>query len=275
MRTGPVFWMGIAVLLVACSLLPGSELPEQLAATMVAQTEAARPPTDIPTVPPTLTPTVPPTQAPTDTPPPTPTSIPEGPISLRDNFSTDAGVWFDCEHCTVEDGVLHMGPFPVSFAYEQQWALCGPCGMVRTFRMAVDVRFERGPSERGFGLMLGLNDDEFFTYEITPWQTVDFWQYDYERQRWDWVNGVFAGSVRTGNQFNRIEIEAAENSGGRIDYTLGVNGRTPLVIFNREAGVGWVGMTLYGHAVELTFDNFEFETDETPIYPSGTQGQSG
>ena len=269
-------WLvSVAIALGACSILGPTQSAEELAATMVAGTQASTGAEEqSPTQPP---PTDPPTAVPTNTPIPEPTDtpLPEGPVSVEDDFSGGLNNWFDCEHCKIENGKLQMGPFPVAYAYEQQWALCGPCGMVTTFHLAVDVSFVGGPSERGFGLVLGLNNEEFYTYEVTPWQTLDFWHYDYEVAEWNWVNGMFVGSVRTGNQANRIEVEAAENASGRIDYSLIVNGRTPIVIFNRQADPGWVGMTLYGHAVELLFDNFTFETEETPVFPAGRDTFSG
>ena len=52
-----------------------------------------------------------------------------------------------------------------------------------------------------------------------------------------------------------------------MDVAMTVNGRTPLVIFNQPSEPGAVGFILFGHAVDLYFDNFEFETEDTPIHP--------
>jgi len=78
----------------------------------------------------------------------------------------------------------------------------------------------------------------------------------------------FTGIIRSGVQKNVIGVRASENAFGKLDIALLANGRTPLVIFNQSADSGWVGLTVFGHAVEVTFDNFTFSTEETPIYPA-------
>lgn len=272
--------LSIVGVLISCAVISPGPDPERLAATIVAQTEEAKriaanrtatAEAEQPEPTATLTATALPSPTPTEAPSPAPT----GPVSIQDNFSRDSGIWAGCDYCTVEDGLMHLGPFPVSHAFQQNWAICDPCGMVSTFRISVDVSFVEGPSERGYGLVLNLNEEEFYTYEITPWQTIDFWHYDFQKDEWEWVNGTFAGSVKTGNQTNTIQLEASRNSSGRVDYSLGVNGRTPLVIFNRSGEPGWVGLTLYGHAVEVLIDNFNFETEETPRFPTGEGTESG
>lgn len=264
--------------LISCSILSPEGDAAEMAATYVAQTESAREAvaeeaTEEPAATETFTPTTSPTV--TATPTQAPTATPEGPLSIDDDFSSQKGIWAECEFCSVKENEMRMGPFPVSHAFQQNWAICDPCGMVTTYTVTVDVRFIEGPSERGFGLVLGLNPDGFYTFEVTPWQTVDLWHLDFEAGEWEWVNGTFAGAVRTGNQYNSLRLEASENSAGRIDYSLGVNGSTPLVIFNRAVDPGWLGLTLYGHAVEVRFDNFSFETEETPIFPNPGETQSG
>lgn len=263
----------LLLLTAACSLLPAGDSPEDIAATLIhdtqvaadaAATQSAEAATDTPE--PTATP-IPPTDTPTPPPTETPTAVPEGPLSISDDFSSSSGIWSDCDVCEVRNGELRMGPFPVSGAFLTQWAICDACGMVSTYELSVDVSFIDGPSERGYGLILGLNDERFLTYEVTPWQTVDFWMYEYEPNQWTWVNGLFSGSVRAGVQTNTIGVTAAENASGRLDFSLQVNGRTPLVIFNQTTDPGWIGLTVFGHAVEVAFDNFSFQTDETPIYP--------
>jgi hypothetical protein len=133
--------------------------------------------------------------------------------------------------------------------------------MVSTFELTVETAFLEGPSERGYGLVVGLNDDRFLTYEITPWQTIDFWEYEYTKDEWTWLNGQFTGTIRSGVQKNVIGVRASENASGKLDIALLANGRTPLVIFNQDADPGWVGLTVFGHAVEVAFDNFHHRRD--------------
>jgi len=258
-----------AILLSACGLVPGGdELPaDQLASTMVAETAAAAAPVPSPTLASTSPPPTeePPTDLPTATQRPAPTNTP-GPLALQDDFSADSGYW-DCDQCTFENGQLHYGPYPVSGAFVQHMAVCAACGMVTNYRMSADVQFGDGPSERGFGFLARGTEEYILTFEITPWQDFDFWKFEYATGEWTWVNGIFAGAVRPGNQVNRIEIEVATNASGSVDVSLRVNGKTPLVIFNQPAEPGAVGFTLYGHAVDLFFDNFEFATEDSPIFP--------
>lgn len=236
---------------------------------------ASPPPSDLPA---TATPAPSDTPTPTRTQPPTRTPRPaiEGPVQVFDDFSTDRGYW-DCEHCRIEQGVMRMGPYPVSGAYQQHVAYCDPCGVVTNYRMAVDVTFSDGQSDRGFGLMVRENENHMYVYEITPWQTLALWEADYLIQDWELLNGQFSGAVRPSKQTNHIGIEVGVSGDNAVDIALQINGRTPLVVFNRPAEPGWVGLTLFGHAMEVTFDNFEFETEETPLFPeeppSGSAGQ--
>jgi len=104
---------------------------------------------------------------------------------------------------------------------------------------------------------------------VTSWQEVNGWNFDYEKERWEWLNGVFAGSIRPGRGLNRLEVEVAPAPvSGKTTVTLQVNGRNLVILYNRPSEAGVVGLTLFGHAVEVVFDNFEFE--ELPPY-SGWQ----
>lgn len=225
------------------------------------------PPTNTAAPAPTATATEPPTAAPSPTEAAPPTV--EGPLSFDDDFSTLSGAW-DCQQCEVSGGELIMGPYPISGAGLQHVAYCDRCGIVGTYRMAVDVTFDEGQSDRGYGFMVRETDEYMLTYEITPWQTIDFWKANYETRQWEWINGQFSGAVQAGKQTNHIEIEVTRNNSGQTDISLMINGRTPLVIFNQPDDAGWVGLTLFGHALSVTFDNFHFETDETPQFPQGS-----
>jgi hypothetical protein len=257
----------------ACNFSNGEQLTaEQIASTMVAETAAAeqlaQSEAEVPAAPPTRArptaaqATKPPEEPPTEVPTP-------GPLVVRDDFSSDTGIW-DCEVCTLENGQLHFGPFPISGAYVQHFAYCDACGIVTNYRMSADIIFGEGQTDRGYGFLVREAPDYLFTYEITPWQSLDFWMLDFDSGNWDWVNGLFASAVKTGNQINRVEVEASASPSGGTDFALRANGKTPLVIFNRPADAGWVGFTMYGHAVEIILDNFVFETDETPLFPESS-----
>lgn len=258
----------IAFPIAACAASSGSTgvAVQELASTMVAETaEAQMAAAHAETLAAAQSPTDPPPPA-TATPPPEPTAT-TGPLSLEDDFSSDTGYW-DCDNCEIENGQLHFGPYPVSGALLQHFAICTPCGMVTTYYMSVDVTFGEGPSDRGYGILVRGREDYVLTYEVTPWQDFDFWRYESDDNEWTWVNGLWAGAVRAGRQTNRLEIEVSKAPNGATDIALTVNGKTPIVIFGQPGESGLVGLTLFGHAVDVYFDNFEFDTDEVPTYPS-------
>jgi hypothetical protein len=191
-----------------------------------------------------------------------------GPYLFQDDLSRASTAWLDCDYCTFRDGVLHLGPYPIEGAYLQHNVVCAPCGAARHYRMAVDVNFAEGVSDRGFGLLLRQTDEFMLTMEITPWQTVDVWRLDFETGAWEWINGYFSGLVRPNQQRNRIETEirpALSGSGMTSDIYIKVNGKTVFVVYNQPAEIGLVGLTLYGHSSEVVFDNFEFETSDQVI----------
>jgi hypothetical protein len=265
--------MGFAI---ACGSI-GQPDPESLAQTMVAQTAAAATATASPTRSPTPTDTpVPPTATPSSTPTVSPTP---GPFTFVDDFSRRSRDWDTCEECNWQDGVLLMGPYPVSGAYVQHVALCGPCGLVRYYHMGVDVAYGDGPSERGFGLLVSITDEYMMTFEITPWQTAILWSLDFDGSQWEFVNGFYTGRVRAGRASNRIEVITEEGtSTGKVNIQLLVNGRVIFVAYNQPGDPGAVGLTLYGHAMSASFDDFSFEELEpysrTPA-PDGVRDPSG
>ncbi len=260
------FLLGFSLTLAACAVpyRVAEPSPEELAATVVAQTATAGQPratetasaTASPTATATATP-IPPTATPTATRTP-------GPLVVEDDFSWDRGIWL-CEGCAIEDGTLRFGPFPVSDAYVQHVAFCNPCGEVTYYRMAVDVTFGEGQSDRGYGLMVSGGEHYLMTYEITPWQTVDLWFLYDELGEWAWIAGQWSGLVRPGRQTNRIEFEVSPTMWEEVgDIALRVNGRTVLVLYKQPTFPGVVGLALYGHDVSVFFDNFEFWTEEQP-----------
>lgn len=189
-----------------------------------------------------------------------------GPVVFTDDFSEVSHSWLGCEVCDLWNGSLQIGPYPESAAYQQQAVFCGPCGEVTHYRMAVDVTFKEGVSDRGFGLLLRLNEDSLVPLEITPWQTVAVWKADFDLQEWELLNGQFSGLVQPNDQTNHLEVVVAPSaSGTKSDFFVKVNDRTPFVVYNQPADPGLVGLTLFGHAQSVLFDNFEFETEESVV----------
>jgi hypothetical protein len=67
-------------------------------------------------------------------------------------------------------------------------------------------------------------------------------------------------SIRPGTQTNHIELKVDNVGYGHCDMAISVNGRTLVVVYNQPSAETFVGMTLYGHSIEVSFDNFEFES---------------
>lgn len=263
--------------LVAC----GQPTPDTHAInTAIAQTSTAEASKFTPTFtstepPPTTTFTPTSTHAPTQTHTPT---VPPRPIHFQDDFSHDTGSWIACGKCEWENGALYMGPYPASEAYVQQITYCLDCGLVTNYKISVDATYEEGPSERGYGLILRETDEYLMTCEITPWQTVDVWKYEFLKNEWTWVNGKWTGAVNTGRMSNHIEVEVTSSGTGKSQISVTVNGRTVLVLWNQPADQSPVGLTLYGHALQVYFDNFEFEEYEpygTPLDLEKIGGEIG
>ena len=272
MKRVPVLTLSVvAIMSISCTVLAslgGGDEPVEQAPQWTASPVSAKPSVTI------LEPTQPP-PSPTKKPEPSaaqPPPVP-GPIVFQDDFSSDIGAWGDCEVCTWKDGVLHMGPAPVSGAGLQHIALCDACGYVTNYRMGVDVTFVEGPSEpgRGYGLVLKLNEETMDIYEINPFQTLDLWRFSFTDNRWDHVTGERTSSIRTMQHTNRIEVEVVGSGLGKSDVYLKVNGKTVSIAWAQSAGPGFVGLTIFGHAIEVMCDNFEFEELE----PYSSEGASG
>ncbi len=267
---------GLLATSIGCSIVSRLS-PEELAATMVALTLSA----PIPTTEPALTATVVPTNTPipaTATAPatrvPTPTT---GPITFVDDFSTPSGSWLDCGQCEWKDGALLMGPFSIEGAYQVHTAICGPCGLVRNYRMSVDVAFVDGQSDRGYGLIVRVTDEYFLVVGMFPWQGIGLWRYDFEDNAWILIDDLVSGYIRSNRTANHLEVTVGPGStAGRSSVSIEVNGRTLIASFNQPSDMGAVGLTLGGHDLQVVFDNFEFEElppyEGEPIPASGPPG---
>jgi hypothetical protein len=264
----------ISVLLVSCSSGPSAE---EYALTIVAETAAAASPTpeptstDLPAPTATFTSSPVPTETPTETPEPTATDTPEptatpGPFVFADDFSAPTDNWLNCEICSWHDGALFYGPFSAEGAYQQQIIFCRQCGIVGGYKMSADIRWVEGQSDRGYGLLLNLSDDRLITLDVTPWKTVDIWKAEADQGwSWDWVNGGVYAAVNANNNSNRLEVNVVPTGNpGRADIHVSVNGQSLFVAFNQKFTPGVVGLTMFGHAVEISYDNFYFEVEEQP-----------
>jgi hypothetical protein len=272
MKISPVLAISIVVIMsISCQLFSGGfgggesvgETPEVAASPVPAESS---PVPDTPTEPQASSTAAP---EPTVTIPP----LASGPIVFEDDFARDSGAWVECEVCSWKDGALHLGPAPVSGAGLQHIAFCDPCGLVTNYRMGVDVTFVDGPSEpgRGYGLVLRLNDETMDIFEINPFQTLDLWRLDFTENRWDHIAGERTSSIRTMQQTNRVEAEVVGSGVGKSDVYLKVNGKTITIAWAQSAAPGYVGLTIFGHAIEVMFDNFEFEELE-PFSRGGDTG---
>lgn len=256
-----VLFAVILVVLTACQ--PAGPSAADLAATTVAsaaQTAAAAPPTATPTVAPTETPIPSPTI--TATPEPTLTPTPSGPLVIKDDFSKKSDIWGKCDKCEWKDGKLFFGPFaPRGEGINQVFSLaCVACGKHTYFRIAVDVTFAAGMAgDRFFGVG-GVIPDKFYTGSgITPYQFGCLEAYNFTTNKWSGSKVSRYGAIKPGSATNRVEFIAKPNASGGLDYYQIVNGKTTIVLSNRESLSLEPSLYLGWHSVGVSFDNFEFE----------------
>ncbi len=230
--------------------LPGIQqtmtaLDATVQALLATQTEAARA---------TATP------LPTETLTPTPTVTP-GPLVIRDDFSADTGRWQECGQCRIENGALHMGPYPISEKGEGYLAICSDCGVVRDYKMGVDATFADGFTDRGFGLIIREEDGDYADVEITTWQVYGAWTYDKSINAWGNLLGGdpwrLSGTLYPSYGTNRLEVEiTSQNNNSTL--TIHINGQL-VNTAQFPAGSGRVGLVVGLHSLKVAFDNFYFE----------------
>lgn len=199
------------------------------------------------------------TPLPTHTPLPSPTSTP-GPIIIQDDFSTNTGRWIECGQCVIENGVMKMGPYPISNDGGGYMAICRDCGTPQDYKMGVDATFVDGYTDRGFGLLLRESDGSYIDVEITTWQVYGAWFFDNDKNIWGNLlkNGwELTGSLRPSASTNRLEVELI-SSGGNSTIYIKINGE--LVNTTEIPAVrGRVGLVVGLHSLGVIFDNFYFE----------------
>jgi len=265
------FQRGLNIALIAFTLGACNSIsPAQLAETMIAQTAAAVSPTPLPTATatssPTATFTITPTATRTQKPTRTPTiTATYGPLIFTDDLAEPSENWTGCTTCDWQDGVLLMGPYkPVNDLSNMHFTYCKACGRPIGYRMAVDVTYVKGQSDRGFGLVLRDNNDIMVVLEISTYQTLLVGEWDYSAEDWTILNAdwrkVLNGLLRAGKKSNHIEVEALPSSNQlTVDYFVNINGKNTFVLFNQPAGPGQVGLELGSHSNQVAFVNFEFE----------------
>jgi len=200
------------------------------------------------------------TPLPTETSTPTPTVTP-GPLVIRDDFSQDTGRWQECGQCRIEDGALHMGPYPISDKGEGYIAICSDCGLVQDYKMGVDATFADGFTDRGFGLLLKEENGNYIDIEITTWQVYGAWVYDKSFNSWKGLLGgdpwKLSGTLYPSYGTNRLEVEVT-TEGNSSTLSIFINGQ-PINTAQMPSAVGRVGLVVGLHSLEVTFDNFYFE----------------
>lgn len=216
------------------------------------------------------------TPLPTATLSPTPTVTP-GPLVIRDDFSSDVGRWVECGACKIENGVLQMGPYPVSDKGEGYLAICSDCGVVQDYKMGIDATFKDGYTDRGFGLILRENNSSYVDVEITTWQVYGAWVYDKSKNIWggllDSEPWKLSGTLYPSYGTNRLEVEV-KSQGGKSALSIYINGQ--LVKTGEMPAVsGRVGLVVGLHSLAVTFDNFSFEGDTILQPVENNPGQQG
>lgn len=229
---------------------------------MVGCSTFASPPTATP-VPPTDTPTstpVPPTETPvpTDTPLPTPT---QGPIVVDDDFSTDSGR-FKCEGCSVKDGALVVGPFPMVDSYAPTIVLCNDCGEAESYKMSVDTWYIEGNSNAGFGLTLRNVERKYaILLGVSSWQLYNVLAFDKTveggRGWFTYIGTWTKGGLKAGRGVNHIDV-LVESKPGKSVLTLTINDDYTRTV-DLDDGIGKVGLFVGKWEIGAAFDNFHYE----------------
>lgn len=219
----------------------------------------------------------------TETPIPSPTSTPTqtatpGPTIIQDDFSTDTGRWIECGQCKIENGGLHMGPYPISNDGGGYIAICSDCGIPQDYKMGVDATFVDGYTDRGFGLVLRELDGNYLDVEITTWQVYGVWIFDNDKNIWGSLlteGWTPTGGLRPATQTNRLETEIT-SSGGKSTINVRINGQL-ISSTSSDAFTGRVGLVVGLHSLGVIFDNFYFEgyTTQSPADTQTIPGQSG
>lgn len=199
------------------------------------------------------------TPLPTATLPPSPTPTP-GPIIIQDDFSANTGRWIECGQCVIENGVMRMGPFPISITGEAYTAICRDCGVAQDYKMGVDATFIDGYTDRGFGLLLRELDGGYVDVEITTWQVYGAWVFNTNTNVWGaLLNGGWkpTGSLYPSAGTNRLEVEVT-SSAGTSTINIRINGQL-VNTTTMPAVSGRVGLVVGLHSLGVAFDNFYFE----------------
>ena len=181
------------------------------------------------------------------------------PIQLYDDFSSYGVTWLNCEVCEYKNDAFYICPYPVSGAFKSHPVVCQECGKVTYYRMSVVATFQDGQSDRGYGLLLRWADDYITTLEILPWQIVYIYKLDFNSNTWEILDGRWSGAIKAGTSPNKLEVYVTESQQGRTDISVSINGKVVFIVWGQPKDQTEVGLVVTGHALEVSFDDFEFE----------------
>jgi hypothetical protein len=193
----------------------------------------------------------------TASPEPSPT-LPLHPINIYEDFSSHQVSWLGCDVCEFKNNALYMGPYPTSNASQANFAICEECGEVTYYHMSVVATYVDGPTDRGYGFVLRLTDDYFTVLEIYSWQIVGLIKVDRHGEV-EVLDARFSGAINASGANNHIEVYVTESQQGRTDISVSINGKVVFIVWGEPKDQSPVGLYVYGHALEVSFDNFEFE----------------
>ena len=264
------------IVLVLSALLLGACGPNaaQSAATSSAKTQAAIPPTAVPTN--TSVPTATATPLPTDTATPIPTNTPTlvpsntplptntptitptpGPFSFIDDFTVNSEGWADCELCKWENGGLLVGPFPPTSNFHKY--TCTGCGESTYYKIAVDANFIDGQVDRFFGVFVGDANGEQYYLGISPWQFYIVGKHIDEGDTWDVLDLQWSGVVKASYATNHFEISIRPAlQPNTADYIFSLNGTNIYIINARPVSPSTAGVAMDWHAVTANYDNWSY-----------------
>jgi hypothetical protein len=179
-------------------------------------------------------------------------------VLIDDDFSTDNGR-FKCDNCVIANGELTMGPFPLIDSYQPFITLCSDCGSVKNYKMSVDVWYNSGNSNFGWGLVVRQDDKTTYLLAASSWLVYNVFSFDlssassggigYKTLIGNWSKGA----LTAGRGINRLEVVMQDAS-----MAISINGTLHRNL-DIKANNGQVGLWVGNWETSATFDNFYFE----------------
>jgi len=176
-------------------------------------------------------------------------------LDFRDAFDSPASGWM-IESWSDGSAQYDAGRYVLKHkpAHGVRWVTAPIATLPSAFDIAVTGGIESGPLDAYYGLILQIDEDDIFFFEVSGdgWYIVE-WMADgkWQTALVDWTESSF---VRTGNAGNELKLTITESS---IEFF--VNSQSVAVLPSPGIGFAAVGLviTTYEHPdAEVWFDDF-------------------